>query len=74
MVNGSFVNPLVEDFGSVEIGTRSYVAGNTIFYAADERLLSLGDENNVQDNIYILAQETDVRFDDMVSAAHHAII
>lgn len=74
VANGSFVNPLVEAFGAVEIGARSYVAGNTILYAADGRLVSLGDENNVQDNVYILAREADVRFDDMVSVAHHAII
>lgn len=74
IVNGSFVNPLVEAFGTVEIGTRSYVAGNTILYAADGRMISLGDENNVQDNVYILAREADTRFDDMVSVAHHAII
>jgi len=74
MINGSFINPLVEAFGTVEIGARSYIAGNTLLYAADGRLVSLGDENNVQDNVYILARETDVRFDDMVSVAHHAII
>ena len=74
VVNGSFVNPLVEVFGDVEIGQRSYVAGNTILYAAERLRVSLGDENNVQDNVYILARERDARFDNMVSVAHHAII
>ncbi|MEA2526485.1 MAG: hypothetical protein QOF73_3712 [Thermomicrobiales bacterium] len=73
-VNGSWVNPVAEIFGAIEIGTRSYVAGNTILYAADGRMVSLGDENNVQDNVYVLAREADVRFADSVSLAHHAIV
>src|SRR3712207_5249720 len=44
LVNGSFVNPLVEVYGEVEIGRRSFVAGNTILYAAEGRRISLGDE------------------------------
>ena len=74
VVNGSFVHPLVEVYGDVRIGHRSFVASNTILYAAAERLVSLGDENNCQDNAYVLARQRDVTFGDMVSIAHQAVI
>ncbi|MDQ3467692.1 MAG: hypothetical protein M3411_05570 [Chloroflexota bacterium] len=58
VVNGtSFLNPLVEIYGNVEIGERCYVAGNTILLASERRQLRLGNENNCQDNAYLLAQE-----------------
>jgi len=74
VVNGSFVNPLVEYYGEIEIGQRSYIAGNTILYAAEGQRVSLGNENNVQDNVYILANDTYTVFSDRVSVAHQAII
>ena len=72
--NDSFVNPLVEIYGDVAIGHRVYVAGNTILYAADGRRISLGDETNVQDNVYLLARDQDTTFQTMVSIAHQAVV
>ncbi len=75
VVNGtSFLNPLVEIYGHVEIGERCFVAGNTILLASERRRLRLGNENNCQDNAYLLAQESNLIFGDMVSIAHHAVI
>ena len=73
-INGSYVSPLVELFGDVEIGRRSFVASNTILYAGEGLRLSLGDENNCQDNAYLLARERNLAFGDMVSIAHQAVI
>jgi carbonic anhydrase/acetyltransferase-like protein (isoleucine patch superfamily) len=73
-VGTSYLSPLVEIYGDVEIGERSFVASNTILFAGDGRLVSLGNENNLQDNAYILAEETDLTFADMVSIAHQAVI
>lgn len=70
----SYVSPLVELYGDVEIGERSFIAGNTILYAAEGQVVSLGDENNVQDNVYLLASLTPLVFSDMVSIAHQAVI
>ena len=74
IVNGSFVAPLVEDYGDVFIGQRCYIAGNTILLAGDGHQIVLGDENNCQDNAYLLASDADLRFANMVSIAHHAVI
>lgn len=74
VVNDSFISPLVEIYGEVEIGHRSFVAGNSILYAAEGVRISLGDENNCQDNAYVLAGETSVGFGNMVSIAHQAVI
>lgn len=74
IVNGSYISPLVELYGDVEVGERCFVASNTILFASDGQLVSLGDENNCQDNAYLLAQEAGLRFGDMVSIAHQAII
>jgi len=75
VVNGtSFLNPLVEVYGNVEIGERCYVAGNTILLASENLRLRLGNENNCQDNAYLLAQADNLIFGDMVSIAHHAVI
>lgn len=73
-INESFVSPLVELYGNIEVGRRSFVASNTILYAAEEQLLSLGDENNCQDNAYLLAIAANTRFGNMVSIAHQAVI
>ena len=72
--NDSFISPLVEIYGEVEIGRRSFVAANTILYAGEGRLLSLGDENNCQDNDYLLATAAGTTFGNMVSIAHQAVI
>ncbi|MDP9364459.1 MAG: carbonate dehydratase [Chloroflexota bacterium] len=74
IVNGSYISPLVEIYGDVEVGERCFVASNTILFATDGQLVSLGNENNCQDNAYLLAQEAGLRFGDMVSIAHQAII
>ncbi|MDQ3512881.1 MAG: hypothetical protein M3462_04330, partial [Chloroflexota bacterium] len=37
-VGASYLSPLVEIYGDVEIGERSFVASNTILYAGDGRL------------------------------------
>ncbi len=73
-VGASYLSPLVEIYGDVEIGERSFVASNTILYAGDGRLVSLGNENNLQDNAYLLSDEADLVFADMVSIAHQAVI
>lgn len=74
VVNGSYVSPLVEIYGDVEVGRRCFVASNTILFAGDGMLVSLGDENNCQDNAYLLGQESEIRFGDMVSIAHQAVV
>jgi carbonic anhydrase/acetyltransferase-like protein (isoleucine patch superfamily) len=74
VANDSFISPLVEIYGDVEIGRRSFVAGNTILYAGEGHVLSLGDENNCQDNAYLLAAATAATFGNMVSIAHQAVI
>ncbi len=74
VVNGSYVSPLVELYGDITIGQRTFIAGNTILYAAAGQLVSLGDENNVQDNVYLLANTGHLHFSDMVSIAHQAVI
>ncbi len=66
IVNGSFVSPLAEVFGDVEIGRNSFVAGNTILYATEGRRVSIGDESNVQDNCYLLANRNDVALRNLV--------
>lgn len=73
-INDSFISPLVEIYGNADIGRRSFIAGNTILYAAEGRLVSLGDDNNCQDNAYLLATAADNRFGHMVSIAHQAVI
>ncbi len=73
-LNDSFISPLVEMYGDVEIGRHSFIAGNTILYAGEDLLLSLGDENNCQDNAYLLATAANLSFGNMVSIAHQAVI
>jgi carbonic anhydrase/acetyltransferase-like protein (isoleucine patch superfamily) len=74
VINGSYVSPLVEIYGEVEIGQRSFIAGNTLLYAAEGVGIHLGHENNCQDNAYLFAREQNLRFGDMVSIAHQAVI
>ncbi len=74
IINGSYISPLVELYGEIEVGQRCFVASNTIIYAGDGRRVSFGDENNCQDNAYLLARETNLGFGDMVSIAHQAVI
>ena len=74
VINESYISPLVELYGDIEVGRRCFVASNTILYAGEGRRVALGHENNCQDNAYLLARETDLVFADMVSIAHHAVI
>ena len=70
----SYVSPLVEIFGDVFIGERSFVAGNTVLRAAPEQRLEIGSESNAQDNIIIRALEQSASIGNQTSLAHHAII
>ena len=54
-VNHSFVSPLVERFGRVQLGRRVFVAGNTVLRADPGRRVCLGSATNVQDNVFVLA-------------------
>jgi len=54
-VNGSFVSPLVERFGRVQVGRGVFVAGNTVLRADPCRRVCLGLATNVQDNVFVLA-------------------
>src|SRR5215210_1431680 len=47
----SYVSPLVELFGDVYVGERSFVAGNTVLRAAPDRRIDIGSETNAHDNI-----------------------
>ncbi|MDP9355158.1 MAG: carbonate dehydratase [Chloroflexota bacterium] len=74
IVGDSYISPLVELYGEIEVGRHCFVASNTILYAAEGVRLSLGDENNCQDNAYLLARTRNSRFGNMVSIAHQAVI
>ncbi len=54
-VNESFISPLVEIFGNVNIGEKVFVASNTILRADPETRVCIGSETNLQDNILFLA-------------------
>lgn len=56
-VNSSFVSPLVELFGDVSIGKKSFVAGNTTLRADPGTRICIGNETNFQDNIRFLASQ-----------------
>ncbi|WP_009631641.1 carbonic anhydrase [Synechocystis sp. PCC 7509] len=51
----SFVSPLVDLFGDVAIGEKSFVASNTIVSAEPGTKICIGNETNLQDNIHFLA-------------------
>jgi carbon dioxide concentrating mechanism protein CcmM len=72
--NGSFVSPRVEMYGDVAIGAGCFVASNTIFAAAQQQRISLGDITNCQDNAYLLADTGHLRVGNHVSIAHQAVI
>lgn len=70
----SYVSPLVELYGDVFIGERSFVAGNTVLRAAPDRRLEIGAETNSQDNVIARSLETDSTIGNETSLAHHALI
>ena len=74
VIGTSYVSPLVELYGDVFIGERSFVVGNTVLRAAPERRLEIGDETNSQDNVIARALEADSSIGDETSLAHHALI
>lgn len=74
VIGTSYVSPLVELYGDVFIGERSFVAGNTVLRAAPERRLEIGSETNSQDNVIARALEADSTIGDETSLAHHALI
>ena len=55
VASSSFVSPLVELFGDVSVGEKSFVAGNTILRADPGTKLCIGNESNLQDNIHFIA-------------------
>lgn len=53
--NSSFVSPLVELFGDVSVGEKSFIASNTILSAEPGTKICIGNETNLQDNINVIA-------------------
>ncbi len=53
--NSSFVSPLVELFGDVSVGEKSFIASNTILSAEPGTKICIGNETNLQDNINLIA-------------------
>ncbi len=85
VVNKSFLSPLVELFGDVNVGQKVFVASNTILRADPETRICIGSETNLQDNILFLAQRSSHRSaspcgprsssaQKQVSIAHQAVV
>lgn len=55
VATSSFVSPLVELFGDVSVGEKSFVASNTILSAEPGTKICIGNETNLQDNIHFIA-------------------
>ncbi len=55
VASSSFVSPLVELFGDVAVGEKSFVASNTILSAEPGTRICIGNETNLQDNIHFIA-------------------
>ncbi len=55
VASSSFVSPLVDLFGDVSIGEKSFVASNTIVSAEPGTKICIGNETNLQDNIHFIA-------------------
>jgi len=84
-VNSSFISPLVELFGDVSIGQKSFVASNTILRADPGTQVCIGNSTNFQDNILFLALRNlpapaaqcgtrSTSTQNQVSIAHQAVI
>ena len=54
--NGSFVSPLVEEFGDVRIGRGVFIASNTTLIADPQGRICIGDRTNIQDNVQVLVR------------------
>ncbi len=55
VASSSFVSPLVDLFGDISVGEKSFVAGNTILRAEPGTKICIGNETNLQDNIHFIA-------------------
>ena len=54
--NGSFVSPLVEEFGDVRVGRGVFIASNTTLIADPQGRICIGDRTNIQDNVQVLVR------------------
>ena len=70
----SFVNPLVEAFGEVYIGEKSFVAGNTVLRADEGQRIEIGNQTNAQDNVTVGALNMDTAINNRTSLAHNAMV
>jgi carbonic anhydrase/acetyltransferase-like protein (isoleucine patch superfamily) len=84
-VNSSFISPLVDLYGDISIGKKSFVASNTILSAEPGTRICIGNETNFQDNIRFVATRNAAApasecgsksssTKDRVSIAHQAVI
>lgn len=55
VASSSFVSPLVDLFGDVSVGEKSFVSSNTILSAEPGTKICIGNETNLQDNIHFVA-------------------
>lgn len=55
VVNSSYMSPLIDLFGDVSVGKKSFVASNTILKAEPDTRICIGNETNLQDNILFLS-------------------
>lgn len=85
VVNSGFISPLVELFGRVSIGQKSFIASNTILQAEPGTRICIGNATNLQDNIRFLAvrdlpspaspcDRRSASTQDRASIAHQAVI
>lgn len=74
VVNDSYVSPLVEIYGDVEIGADSFVDGNTTLRAAPEQRLTIGSQTNLQDNVIARSLEANATIGDSASLTHQALV
>ena len=74
VVGTSYVAPLVEIFGDVLIGEKSFIASNTVLRASPEQRVEIGSETNAQDNVLVRALQSGSTIGNQTSLAHHAII
>ena len=55
VVNSSYMSPLIDLFGDVSIGRKSFIASNTVLKAEPDTRICIGNETNLQDNILFLS-------------------
>lgn len=53
--SSSFVSPLIELYGDVSVGEKSFIASNTVLNAQPGTKICIGNETNLQDNINFIA-------------------